>query len=514
MTAASAKLRFWCDMSLECVRRDHTPSLSTGDQRGPFLSARALGMALAALNDAHAAAAGRPGLLSIAAPAALSALGPAGADVAAAAACDQVLRLRYPNQCQLLAPAWLNWLDYFNLGSAGSPAEVAGRAFGTLVHQHGSNDAAAAASDRYSPSGAPYTHAAPPSQPSQGFAGAIWGIEARPLVASRVTGFPPPPGRVSTSRVDPTDHFRADFNKVLLKGDINRTPGQAGIRTRAEEVTGIAWGYDGPPELGTPPRLYMQVLLQVLDLIEATRPGSLACEEELAVIAGAGIAMADAAIDAWFYKYAPTHMMWRPALGIRQAVPGNGVADPGWVPLGRPDTNGSGLGLTPDFPSYPSGHATFGAAAFQLLRLVLVEKGIAAFDAHGIDNVRFDFVSDEFNGRNRDPRTMQPREHLTLSLDSLWHAMVDNSVSRVYLGVHWQFDGITTRNADNTGDEFGVPASPRQLGRTGGVWLGAQIANQIAPRLGVAVSTIAASGIQLQECLAPSRPTPTCVGVD
>ena len=32
-----------------------------------------------------------------------------------------------------------------------------------------------------------------------------------------------------------------------------------------EEVIGIFWGYDGPPELGTPPRLYMQVVLGVLD---------------------------------------------------------------------------------------------------------------------------------------------------------------------------------------------------------------------------------------------------------
>ena len=104
---------------MECVRRDHTPTLSTGDQRGPFLTARALGMALAALNDAHAIASGRTPLLAVAAPPALVAVGAANADLAAAAACAQVLRLRYPNQSHLLAPAWLNWLDYFSLGAAG-----------------------------------------------------------------------------------------------------------------------------------------------------------------------------------------------------------------------------------------------------------------------------------------------------------------------------------------------------------------------------------------------------------
>lgn len=493
MTAATGKLRFWCDMSMECVRRDHTPSLSAGDQRGPFLTARALGMALAALNDAQAVASGRAGLLAIAPPPALVAVGAARADVAAAAACAQVLRLRYPNQSQMLEPAWLNWLDYFGLGAAGSAAEVAGRAFGTLVHRLGISDPAAAAADRYSPSGAPYSHIAPPNQPSQGYAGGNWGKEATPLLATRIANFPPPPGRVSASRVDATEHFRKDFEKVLAKGDINRTPAQPGARSLSEEVVGVAWGYDGPPELGTPPRLYLQVVLTVLDQIEASNPGALLPEDELALVAAVSIAMADASIDAWFYKYSPLHMMWRPAVGVRQAVPGNGLADPNWVPLGRPDTNGTGQGLTPDFPAYPSGHATFGGAAFQLLRLFLVEKGVATFDADGVDNVRFDFVSDEFNGRNKDAKTLQPRDYITLGLDSLWQAIVDNSVSRVFLGVHWQFDGITTRNAANTDDEFGLPATPRQLGRTGGVWLGAQIANQLAPRIGVSAATIAAS---------------------
>ncbi|MGY3428338.1 hypothetical protein ACVWZW_008842 [Bradyrhizobium sp. F1.13.4] len=235
-------------------------------------------------------------------------------------------------------------------------------------------------------------------------------------------------------------------------------------------------------------------MLTALDAIEARTPGKLNLADELTIVGGAAIAMADAGIDAWHYKYADTHMMWRPAVGIQKAVAGNGKAIPGWLPLGRPDTNGSGIGLTPDFPAYPSGHATFGAAAFQLLRLFLVEKGVTSFNQHGVDKFAFDFVSDEYNGRNIDPRTMLPRDHLTLSHDSLWRAITDNSVSRVYLGVHWQFDGITKRNPANTADEFGIP-TPVHLGHTGGVWLGAQIANQIAPRLGISQATIAASKI-------------------
>ena len=362
------------------------------------------------------------------------------------------------------------------------------------VHQKGAADPTNAAADQYTPTGASYTHDRPPNQPTQGFAGAKWGLST-PLMATRVASFPPPPGRVSGTAVNPTAHYAADFAKVAVKGIIDRMSGLPNPRSLPEEVIGVAWGYDGPPELGTPPRLYMQVVLEVLDSIEARMAVKLTPVEELMIIAAAGIAMADAAIDAWHYKYAPTHMMWRPAVGMRRALPGNGGADPDWLPFGRPDTNGSGKGLTPDFPAYPSGHATFGAAAFQLLRLFLVQKGLATFDPNGVDDISFDFVSDEFNGRNKSPITLQPREHLTLGYQSLWQAIIDNSVSRVFLGVHWQFDGVTQRTTPGGPDVFGLPASPTQLGHIGGVWLGAQIANQIAPKIGITPATIAASKI-------------------
>ena len=280
MTAATPKLRFWIDMALECVRRDHTPMLSPGDQKGPFLTARALGMALAALNDANAYASGRSPLLNL--PATLGLAG-VDSDLAGAAACAQVLRLRYPNQANLLEPAWLHWLEYFGLGKPGSAAEMSGRAFGTEVHKFGNADVANAAADQYTPTGEPYTHTAPPTQPTQSYAGAKWG-NSTPLLATRITDFPPPPGRVSESVVNPTQHFADDFAKVAIKGDINRPIGQPGVRTLQEEVMGIAWGYDGPPELGTPPRLYMQVVLTVLDAIEARTAGTLTSVDELEII--------------------------------------------------------------------------------------------------------------------------------------------------------------------------------------------------------------------------------------
>jgi hypothetical protein len=62
------------------------------------------------------------------------------------------------------------------------------------------------------------------------------------------------------------------------------------------------------------------------------------------------------------------------------------------------------------------------------------------------DNVAFTFVSDEFNGITRDNRG-RVRPRLPRSYRSLSQAEEENGQSRIYLGIHWQFDkaqGIMT----------------------------------------------------------------------
>lgn len=486
MTATSPEFRYWIDMALECVRRDHTPQLSAGDQKGPFLTARALGLALAALHDAAAVP---PAATLLNVP--VSALNGLDRSLAAAAACHQVLKNRYPQQSRYLDPAWSLWLQLHGR-AAGSRDERAGRAYGDAAHAVGADDGKYAVSGVYKETGTPYTHQRPIHEPVQKYAGDQWG-GVNPLKVGLIAGFPPPPARIDANTVGKSDHFMADFEAVKRKGGYVAGPAPDG-RTPLEELIGVFWGYDGPPELGTPPRLYLQVVLAVLDNLEARARGALGATEELRLIAACAVAMADAGINAWHYKYAPTHMMWRPVVGIQKEPGVNGARDPNWLPLGRPDTNGRCLYLTPDFPAYPSGHATFGAAAFQLTRLVLAEKGLAAFDAAGVDDVAFDFVSDEFNGRNLDPRDSAPRPHITRGHASLWQAIVENSISRGYLGVHWFFDGITIKDPEGK-PAYGVPETPAELAEIGGVWLGAQIANRIAQDLGVSSDTIKRSRI-------------------
>src|SRR5262249_58501572 len=106
------------------------------------------------------------------------------------------------------------------------------------------------------------------------------------------------------------------------------------------------------------------------------------------------LARADAGIACWETKY--FYSFWRPIVGIRNAdSTGNPdtPADPNWEPLGAQCSNGCGAvtNFTPPFPSYDSGHASFGSALFQVLR-----------EYYGTDNIPFSFQSDEFNGVTTD----------------------------------------------------------------------------------------------------------------
>ena len=225
-------------------------------------------------------------------------------------------------------------------------------------------------------------------------------------------------------------------------------------RTDEETMIGIFWAYDGTASLCAPPRLYNQIAMQIADqmhsdAIELTR-----------LLALANTAMADTGIAVWESKY--YYQLWRPVAGIResdpnraQSLPGDGnpatVGDPTFTPLGAPASNLTGPDFTPPFPAYPSGHAGFGGALFEVLRRF-----------YGRDDIAFTFVSDEFNGETMD-RDGNVRELFPRRFSSLSMAEEENGQSRIYLGIHWAFDkreGVVQgrRVADHVFDHAFLPA--------------------------------------------------------
>lgn len=131
------------------------------------------------------------------------------------------------------------------------------------------------------------------------------------------------------------------------------------------------------------------------------------------------IALADAAIVAWDAKYA--YCLWRPIDAIRHAgEDGNEatVADPTWMPLIK----------TPPFPSYTSGHSTFGGAAEVVL------GAIFGPDVH--------FTSQADAHASFGQRPLAPDQVVTREFRSFAEAALEASHSRVYGGIHYEFDSV------------------------------------------------------------------------
>jgi hypothetical protein len=253
--------------------------------------------------------------------------------------------------------------------------------------------------------------------------GAFWG-SVRPLAIQSAVAHrtPPPPALTSAA-------YTTAFNEVKRRGgDGTTTPT---IRTPDQTVAGIYWAYDGTPSLCAPPRLYNQIAVHIAnqrdtDMVDLAR-----------LLALVNVAMADSGIAAWESKYHWKY--WRPVTGIREANPNTGptglgdgnpatAGDKAFSPLGAPASNLDGPDFTPPFPAYPSGHAVFGGALFQVLRRF-----------YRTDAIAFTFVSDEFNGVTQD-HLGNVRPLVERTFTSLSQAEEENGQSRIYLGIHWAFD--------------------------------------------------------------------------
>jgi hypothetical protein len=428
---------FWNAVALDANKEDHTGT--PAEAGGPVYSARALAMVHAAMADAHAAAHLGGGGAPPFAPAYTS-VAPSGAALPAAAlagAAHTVLSAIFTRQ-QSFFDAQLAAFQGIIAGEDPGAVEtglrfgrtVAEAILGQRAHDGSDDPTNGSSASPYRPGGLAGLHDADPLNPGQGFYAWHYG-RTRPFVLlphEMLEALPPQPPQPHEP------HYLDNFVEAVGNG---RREGST--RTDAETETGIFWAYDGTRGLGTPPRLYNQVIRKVGEA------DGLDEDQWVALLAQANLALADAGAVAWHAKY--LYNVWRPVVGIRRHIglPDRPDADrdPAWMPLGAPASNGSngGRDFTPPFPAYPSGHATFGAACFTVLR-----EFRARHTAGDPDAISIDVVSDELNGTTTDAAGAV-RPEVTRHFASIEEMIMQNLESRIFLGVHWRFDGEGGRQA-------------------------------------------------------------------
>lgn len=467
---------YWNEVALEANRQDFTivppgEARPKPEQGGPTLSSRALAIVHLAMYDAHAGVVGGAGLPRYLSVPASPPPGTADAAAAVSTAAHACLVALFPRQ----KPFFDIKLSAVSVPGAGV---AEGQAFGMAVAQaillDRSGDPGAGAAG-YVYSNAPGHHRPDPANPTQGLHAPYYGAHSKGFAITARHELHAPPTIGSSDYEKALDQVRGKGIAPELMGTL---PSTYSKRTVDETVIGLYWAYDGPRELGTPPRLYNQIVREVVIAKGNT------VDQNARLFALVNAAMGDAGILAWDQKY--IHDLWRPVLGVREHDPSMGPAaptakdninndcDPDWLPLGAPHSNSympttgrSDKNFTPPFPAYPSGHATFGAAALHMVRLFY---GVAAGDRKKDSVFKGPFVSDELNGVTQDNQgNVRPR-HLRKFDDGLWQMIEENGLSRVYLGVHWFFDAFALTNN-------GKPDLSKD--KIGGVPLGLKIAEDI-----------------------------------
>lgn len=293
------------------------------------------------------------------------------------------------------------------------PAAVTGeqRAAGTELGQKTAAAMVAARENDGSAPAAPYPGSTTPGnwRPTGTGNGATpeWG-KVKPFGMTSGSQFRPagPAGHTVMDSLLKSQPYTDQFNDVKSLGRADST-----TRTADQRQAALFWANDLDMTYKPPGQLFEHT--QIL-----SRQQGLTVAGNAKLFALTAFAMADASITAWDAKYQTEIDLWRPESAIRIDGDGNPntIGDANWQPLSQ---DRDGKHFSPAFPAYISGHATFGGAWARVMQ----------------DWFRTDQMT--WTATTEDPNALG----VTRTFTTFSAAATENAVGRVWLGVHYRWDG-------------------------------------------------------------------------
>ena len=209
--------------------------------------------------------------------------------------------------------------------------------------------------------------------------------------------------RVTNFHDAASPEFAEEFDTIRSLGGMDSS-----VRSADEAEIALFW--ENGPWGVTPPGHFIYIAMQLL------QERGLSFIDLARAFALIGTTQCDASICAWDSKY--HYDVIRPETAIRARAPMFANPDP------RVTAQPDWLSYipTPEFPSYTSGHSTFGGAGAEMIALL-----------YGRDDVAF-------SGRSPDEVLWPQLRGVTRHWTSLSHAAEENGLSRLYGGVHWSLD--------------------------------------------------------------------------
>ncbi|WP_137992727.1 DNRLRE domain-containing protein [Streptomyces vilmorinianum] len=350
------------------------------------------------------------------------------------------------------------------------------RAAGTEIGQKAAVAMIAARQNDGSAPIAPYTGSTQPGywRPTGTGDGATpqWGT-VKPFGMASSTQFRTsgPAGHTQMSTLLPSQTYADQVNEVKSLGRAEST-----TRTADQTKAALFWANDLDGTYKPPGQLFDHT--QIL-----SRQHGITVAGNAKLFALTAFAMADAAIVAWDMKYQTAVDLWRPESAIRLDGDGNAntTADGNWQPLSQ-DRNGAHF--SPAFPAYVSGHATFAGAWAK-----------ATQDWFGTDQI-------SWTATTEDPNALG----VTRSFSTISAAANENAVGRVWLGVHYRFDGTDGVSA---GTNAAAHVSANRLGpNTAATWTTYEVLHNLAGCQEVGKRLVAEHRWNAYQCTQVNAPEP------